>query len=135
MKLTTSLRSAIAQEILAAIAAGSAADPKIEFYTGSLPSSMGQAITDTLLAELDMSTVPGTETNGVITFGAVAQDESANATGTVGWARMLDRDGAEVMYLSVTLAGGGGGIEMNTLSLTAGGPVAITGGTFTVGGG
>ena len=95
---------------------------------------MGQAITDTLLSEHDLTTTAGTVSDGVITFGAISDDPSAKATGDAGWARILDRDGDEVMYLSVTQTGGGGDIQLNTVSISSGLPVSITSGTFTVGG-
>ncbi len=134
MKLTTALRASIAQEILAAITNGSASNPKLEIYDGTEPSSMGQTITDTLLSEHDLTTTAGTESNGVITFGVITDDPSANNSGTAGWARILDRTGAEVLYLSVTQSGGGGNIQLNTVNISTGLPVSITSGTFTVGG-
>jgi len=134
MKLTTSRRSTIAQGILADMANGTTANPKIQLYSGSMPSSIGGAISGTLLAELETSTAVGSESSGVITFDPVSNDTSANATGTVGWARVLDRDGAEALYLTVSVTGGGGDIEMNTLDIVQGGPVAISSGTITVGG-
>lgn len=133
MKLTTALRSSIAQSIIADMAKGTLASPKIQIYTGSMPANMGGSITATLLAELLTTNGVATESAGTITFDAISDDSSANASGTAGWARLLDRDGAEAVYLSVTATGGGGDIEMNTLEIAVGGPVAITSGTIVVG--
>lgn len=135
MKLSNSLRSAIATEILAAASNGSGVAPKLEIYSGSEPASMGGTISVSLLSEHALTTTVGTELGGVITFDAIADDSSANASGSAGWARLLDRTGAEVMYLTVTQYGGGGDIELNTTSISAGLPVSITSGTFSVGGG
>lgn len=134
MKLITALRTSIAQEIRAAIANGSTRNPKLEIYDGNEPAQMGQTITDTLLSEHDLTTTVGTISNGVITFGVITDDPSANNSGTAGWARILDRTGAEVLYLSVTQSGGGGNIQLNTVNISTGLPVSITSGTFTVGG-
>ena len=134
MKLTTALRSTIAQNIIAAMANGSAANPKIEIYDGNVPVQMGQAITDTLLAELECTPTVATETDGVITFETITNDSSANNAGTAGWARIVDRDGAEVLYLTVGETGSGEDIELNTATITQGSPVAITSGVITVGG-
>jgi len=134
MKLTTALRSTIAGEIITAMATGTASTPMIEIYNGSLPTSMGGSITDTLLAELAMTNAAATQSNGVITLETITNDSSANATGTAGWARIIDRDGAEVIYLTVGATGSGADLELNTTSITSGGPVAITSGTITVGG-
>lgn len=134
MKLTTALRSSIAQSIIADMAKGTLANPKIQIYAGTIPASLGGTITDTLLAELETTATVAAESNGTITFDEITDDSSANADGVAGWARLLDRDGAESVYLTVTEAGGGGDIEMNTLDIAAGGPVAISSGTITVGG-
>lgn len=135
MKLTTARRSTIAQGILADMAAGTTvANPLLHIYNGTIPANMGGAIGDTLLATLTLTATVGTQANGVITFDAITEDSAADATGTAGWARVVDRDSAEAAYFTITGTGGGGDIELNVVELTAGGPVAITSGTITVGG-
>lgn len=134
MKFTTALRSTIAQAIVDAMANGTTSTPMIEIYDGTMPSSMGGSITDNLLAELAMTNAAATQAGGVVTLDTITNDSSANASGTAGWARVLDRDGAEVIYLTVSVSGGGGDLELNTVSITSGSPVAITSGTITVGG-
>ena len=133
MKLTTARRSTIAQGIIADMANGTAANPKIEFYTGTIPASMGGSITDTLLAELETTTTVATENSGVITFQAITEDSSANASDDVGWARALDRDGAEAIYFTVSASGAGGDIQFNSVSFVAGAPVSVSSLTVTVG--
>ena len=134
MKFTTALRSTIAQAIVDAMANGTTSTPMIEIYDGTMPGSMGGSITDNLLAELAMTNAAATQAGGVVTLDTITNDSSANASGTAGWARILDRDGAEVIYLTVSGSGGGGDLELNTVSITSGSPVAITSGTITVGG-
>lgn len=135
MKLTTTRRSTIAQGIIADMAAGTTnPNPALQIYTGTIPASMGGAIADTLLATLTPSATVATQANGVITFDAITEDSSADASGTAGWARILDRDGAEAAYFTVSAVGGGGDIQLNTTSIVSGGPVSITSGQITVGG-
>lgn len=134
MKLTTALRSTIAQSMVSAMANGTTSTPILEVYDGSIPASLGGSITDTLLAELALTNAAATELDGTITFETITGDTSANGNGFAGWARILDRDGAEVIYLTVTVSGGGGDIELNSASITTGSPVSITSGTITVGG-
>jgi len=134
MKFTTALRSTIAQAIVDAMANGTTSTPMIEIYDGTMPGSMGGSITDNLLAALAMTNAAATQAGGVVTLDTITNDSSANASGTAGWARILDRDGAEVIYLTVSGSGGGGDLELNTVSITSGSPVAITSGTITVGG-
>tara|TARA_R110001583_G_scaffold6788_1_gene34200 strand:+ start:540 stop:947 length:408 start_codon:yes stop_codon:yes gene_type:complete len=134
MKLTTALRSTIAQAIIDGMAAGTTSTPIIELYDGTIPASMGVAISDVLLAELAMTIGAATESGGEITLDAISNDPSANATGAAGWARILNRDAVEVIYLTVSGPAGGGDLELNTTSITSASPVAITSGVITVGG-
>lgn len=135
MKLTTALRSAIAQDLIAAMAAGSTnPNPVLEIYDGSIPVSMGGAISDTLLATLTMTATVGTESGGVITFDTITEDSSADATGDAGWCRVLDREGAEAAYFTISDANGNGEIKFNSTAIVAGAPVAVSSLTVTVGG-
>lgn len=124
----------MAKTLLASLSAGSMSLPKIEIYEGAMPASIGDVISGTLLASLDLSANVGVESNGAITFDPISEDPAANATALAGWARLLNRDGAEVLYLSVTQVGGGGSIQLNSANITAGLPVTITSGALTVGG-
>lgn len=133
MKIQTVDRTAIAQVILDAMAAGTTSAPVIELYSGTIPGSMGGAIGDTLLATLTMTNTVGTISNGAITLDAITEDSSADASGTIGWARALDRDGAEAAYFTVA-NDGSGDINFGSTSVTAGQPVGISSFTITVGG-
>ena len=75
----TTLRTARASQIVAAIDAGAGAG-KLRLYNGTRPATCG-AVT-TLLAELTFSDPCGTVTSGVLTFSAIASDASADNTGT-----------------------------------------------------
>jgi hypothetical protein len=132
MKLTTALRTAIANEILSAITSGTTSDPTIEIYTGAIPA-LGDPVSDTLLATLTMTTTAGTVTDGVITMDAITSDPTADATGTAGWARVLDRDGVAAIHITVA-DDGSGDLNLNSVNVVAGTPVAITAFTITVGG-
>ena len=135
MKLTTARRSTIAQGIIADMAAGSTnPNPVLEIYGGTMPADMGTAFANTLLATLTLTATVGTEAGGVITFDSITEDSAANANGTATWARILDRDGNEAVYFTVSRTGEGGDIQLNIADLVAGGPVAITSGTITIGG-
>ena len=133
MKTITSVRTSVGQVVLTAITNGSAQLPKIEIYDGTMPASMGLSITDTLLAEMELTATAGTVTAGVLTFDAITDDLEANANGTPGWARILDRDGAEVHYITVTGTGAGGELQLSSASLQAGSPVVISSASIAMG--
>ena len=124
----TTLRTARASQIVAAIDAGAGAG-KLRLYNGTRPAT-GGAVT-TLLAELTFSDPCGTVTNGVLTFSAIASDASADTTGTATWFRIVDSTGAFVLDGTITVTGGGGDITMTSTSIQAGVTVDATSLVFT----
>lgn len=133
MKITPARRSAIAQDLISDMAAGSTnPNPVMEIYTGSIPA-MGGAVSDTLLATLTLTTQVATESGGVITFDAITEDSSADASGDAGWCRVLDRDGGEAAYFTIA-DDGSGEINFSSVSIVAGAPVAVSSLAVTVGG-
>lgn len=134
LRLAPALRSAIADLWISYFDAGTG-PAVIEFYTGAIPTALGDALTDQVkLGTLTCSDPAATQTAGVITFGAITQDSAADASGTAAWAYIKDSTGAIVNAVDVTDAAGDGFIKVNTTSIVAGGPIAITSLTFTVGG-
>lgn len=103
----------------------------IKIYTGSQPATPATAPSGTLLATVVLANPAfGAASAGVATLTDPAS-VNAVATGTAGWARFADRDGAAVMDGDVTATGGGGVVTLSSTSLTSGSPVDITGGTYT----
>lgn len=134
LRLIPALRSAIADLWISYFDAG-AGPAIIEFFTGAIPTALGDALTDQVkLGTLTCSDPAATQTAGVITFGAITQDSAADASGTAAWAYIKDSTGAIVNAVDVTNAAGDGFIKVNTTTVVAGGPIAITSLTLTVGG-
>jgi hypothetical protein len=105
-----------------------------QFYTGDRPASANVAITDqVLLGTCALSDPCGTVTNGVLTFGAISDDESADAFGTATWLRAFDGDGNEVLDMDVTDSAGAGPCKLNSVNIVAGGKISITSCVFTEG--
>lgn len=124
---------ALAVAWLALLAAG-AGDKTIAFYTGTKPASPSVAITtQTLLGTLVSDPDVGTATDGVITFAAITADPTADAGGTVTWARFYDGDDVARLDVDVTNNAGTGVIKVNTTTIVAGGPIQITSMVLTVG--
>ena len=129
---SASLRDARAQQILAAVDAGGGS-AKLRIYTAAKPAT-GAAITDqVLLSELLFSSPAGSVTGGVLSFAAITEDASADASGQATWARVVDSTDAFVMDLSVGATGSGAEIELNTVEIIAGGPVSISSASITEG--
>lgn len=133
MLIADTFRTTVATALLNRIDTGTTNPAALfEFYTGAMPATMGQAIAATKLGTLTCAAPCGTVGAGVLTFSAIAQDDAADAGGTAGWVRVLDRDGAEVLYLTVGATGSGADVEMLSATVVAGGPLRITSATITV---
>ena len=133
MLIADAFRTTIAASLLTRIDTGTTNPAAVfEFYTGAMPATMGGAITATKLGTLTCANPSGTVAAGVLTFSAIAQDDAADAGGTAGWARVLDRDGAEVLYLAIGAVGSGADVEMSNTTVVAGGPLRITSATIAV---
>jgi hypothetical protein len=91
-------------------------DPWLEFYSGPMPRSPEDAATaqNKLLCRLKVDP---------LTL-RVAQGNAINS-GDLGWARLIGADGKAIMDCKMTLKGGGGVMEWNTLELRKGGPVTV----------
>lgn len=104
----------------------------IVIYSGTRPATGGTETT--ILAELSVSgAFAAAAAAGVLTVNAVTQDSSANATGTASWFRVKTSAAVAKIDGSVTATGGGGDLQLVTVSITAGQPVQITSFTITDG--
>lgn len=114
------------------IDAGGAAGT-IEIYDSTIPTNADTAVgAQVLLAVLTFSYPCAPDPSAsTLTFSAVTQDSSANASGAAAWGRVKTSAGATVFDCSVTATGGGGVVTLNTVNILATGPVSITGGTLT----
>lgn len=133
-KIRPTTRTKMAQQIVDDLDAG--AGPSVLcFYTAPQPDGPLAAITTQVkLCELICTDPSATITNGVITFGAIAQDPAANATGTAAWARHFDSDGNAVVDHDITNDAGTGAIKISNTAIVADGIVSMTSLTIAIGG-
>jgi len=126
LALSTTVRNAQMDAITTAIGSNGL----LRIYDGSRPASGGSATT--LLAELALSATaaPGAS-SGVLTLSAITNDSSANATGTATWFRVVTSGGTFVIDGNVGTSGSD--LNLNTTSLVAGGPVAVSSFVITAG--
>lgn len=131
LSYTTTLRNNQLSEVVALIDAGAGAG-KVRIYSGSAPANVGAALSgNTLLAELPMSDPCGTVSGGVLTFSAITNDSSADATGTASFFRILDSDNNAVVQGTVSTSGAD--LNFDSVSFVSGGLVEITSFTITAG--
>jgi len=115
-------RNAWLDDITTLIDAGAGAG-KIRIYDGARPATGGTATT--LLAELTCTDpAAASSSGGVLTLSAIADDTSADATGTATWFRVVDSNNTFVLDGDVGTSGSD--LNLNSTSITAGDNVAIT---------
>jgi hypothetical protein len=118
---------AVRDAVLDAIVTEIGTSGKVRIYSGSRPATGGTATT--LLAELPLSATAGTVASGVLTMNAITQDSSADAGGTASWFRVLTS--ADVAVIDGDVGTSGSDLNLNTTTIVAAGPVAITSFTIT----
>ena len=127
--IVTAVRNAGLDAINTAMNAGAGA-ALLRVYDGTRPATGGAATT--LLAELTCTDPAApAASSGVLTFSAITQDSSANASGTATWCRIVDSTGAFVLDGSVGTSGAD--YNLNTVTITAGVAVSCTSATLTAG--
>jgi hypothetical protein len=106
-------------------AAGNAA--LLRIYDGAQPTDADTAIgAQTLLAELTCGTpFAAAASNGVLTAGAITQDSSANASGTAAWFRLVVAGGGTTI-MDGTVGTADADLILNNVTISAGGPVAVS---------
>ena len=126
VKLVASTRTKLAESIIAAIDAGGAAG-KLVIYDGTQPVNPDTAVvSQKVLSEHNLSHPCGTALNGVLTFSAISEDQNANASGTATRARIHVSTGKAVADVSVSVVGGNGDLQMNTVNIIINGPIRFS---------
>lgn len=109
----------------------------LKIYDGSQPANPDVAVSgQTLLAELTCSdpafgNAADDNPGAIATANAITDDSSANATGTAAWFRAEDSNGNAIIDGDVTATGGGGDLELDSTSISAGTTVSVTSWTVT----
>lgn len=107
---------------------------RLRVYSGTRPTDADTALAgNTLLVELTFNaTAFGAASGGVITANAIT-GATAVATGTATFVRCLKSDGSTPLAdFSVSATGGGGEVQLSTLSIVSGVAVNGTGLTITL---
>lgn len=128
-RLTNAAASAAADAVVDLLDVGGAGT--IKGYTGTIPTDANTAIgAQVLLFTCTLNaTAFGAASNGVATANAITSDSSADATGTLTWARLANGAGTTVM--DVTCGTSGEDINFNTTSIVSGAVVGISALTYT----
>lgn len=131
IQFSVAVRNARSEAIEAAIGASAV----LKIFSGAAPANCAAANSGTLLASMALpADWMNNASGGAKTLLGLWQDSSADATGTAGHWRLCASDGATVgMQGTITATGGGGDIELSSVSIVAGQSITITAETITEG--
>lgn len=107
----------------------------LKIRSGAPPANCGAADAGTVLATLNLpADYMAAAASGSKGKSGTWEDTTADATGTAAHFRLYASDGTTChLQGTVTLTGGGGDLTLDSVTLTAGQPVTITGFTITDG--
>jgi len=127
----TPTRNAMMDALVARMNLGSG-PATLAMYTGTQPANGDAAATGTLVGTLTFSDPAApAAADGTVTFSAITEDSSTdNAGNPVTWARVRDSDGNSVFDGDVGTSGSL--INLNTVTIAAGGPLRVTSFTLTM---
>lgn len=106
---------------------------KLRLYTGAAPADVVSAATGTLLSEHTMASPFGAAASGGVLTITPPANVNALATGTAGYWRWYKADGTSCVVQG-SVGTSGADLNLNTLSIVAGGPVQVNSWTVTEGG-
>lgn len=117
---------------LSALAAELGASPLLKVFTGTQPADVATADSGTQLAGVTCPASPfAAPASGAMALSGTWQDLSADNSGTPGYFRMYTSGGVCKLQGSISLAAGGGDMEVNSTTWTAGGSYTVTSFTLT----
>lgn len=129
LSYSATLRNAQLDAVTTAVGASG----KLRIYSGTRPANVAASITGTLLAELTLNaTFAPAASGGVLTLNAITSDSSADATGTASHFRVFKSDGTTAV-IDGDVGTSGADLNLNSVSVTLGGSVAVTSFTITAG--
>lgn len=120
----------LANAMLDAYESNIGTSPRLKIFDGTLPAACATADDGVVLADINLpSDWMAAASAGSKAKSGTWQDASADATGSADYYRIYTSGGTCVEQGTVSLAGGGGDMILDSLSFTAGQSFTIT--TFT----
>ncbi len=120
-RLNTAERHAILA-LLDAYAGGT-----LELRTGAQPATADTASSGTIIATPPIPNPAFAAAASGSRAKAGTWQATAVASGTIGWGRLISSDGTRRRDVSVSVAGGGGDLIIDTANVVAGGTVTVSG--------
>lgn len=131
LQFSAAVRNARADAIESVIGASAV----LKIFTGAKPADCAAADSGTVLATMNLpADWMSSAASGVKSLLGSWQDSSADASGTAGYFRIYASNGTTCgLQGTVTATGGGGDIQLSTVTIVAGQSITITNETITEG--
>lgn len=131
LQFSAAVRNARADAIESVIGASAI----LKIFTGAKPADCAAADSGTVLATMNLpADWMSSAASGVKSLLGSWQDSSADASGTAGYFRIYASNGTTCgLQGTVTATGGGGDIQLSTVTIVAGQSITITNETITEG--
>lgn len=128
LTLSTAVRNTIGDAAVGLIDQGTDnPNGRIEFWTTSKPANPQTPASGVLLSTLQFSNPAYPAfVNGSAAVNTIESDLSIAASGTCGWFRVYDCDGTPLWDGKVTVTGGDGDIQFDTVNFVQGGIINLT---------
>lgn len=99
-------------------------------YSGTQPANPDDVGSGTLLGTCTandpaFNSAQDTAGSATCTANAIADDTNADNTGTAGWFRAYDSNGNFVFQGDITAVAGGGAMEIDDITIDAGGTISV----------
>lgn len=131
LRLGVAARNAMADACVDLIDVGT--NGTLEVRTGGQPATPATAVSGTLLATFALPDPAfGNAATGVCTLNGTPIVATGAAAGDAGWFRIKDSAGTAIYDGLCTVTGGGGSLQLNTVTISVGVDVQVTSGTFTM---
>lgn len=138
--ITTNAKAASAQDQVLASISGGGSQGSLRIFSGTVPANLTVTPTGTQLVSIPVGTTAlnafaATNTGTLVASGnSLPWTGTATNTGTASFFRFYTAAGVAVLQGSVSVTGGGGELQLSTLTVTAGNVIAVSAFTSTISG-
>lgn len=121
--LATIAKTARLNGLKSAISGSGTGTAQIRLYSGTMPADFG-APQGQPLVTINLDASVGTVSGDTLTLD-VPPSVTVSASGVIGWGRIISKDGDTIADMTVGMTGSGQAIEVNSLTVYAGGLLSI----------
>ena len=131
-RISTNARNAAAEAIALLLDAADPTPGYVEVRVGTQPATAGDTATGAVLATIVLPLPAFDAPSGGVATAFAVDTVTGTGDGDAGWFRAYDGNDAVVFDGSVTASGGGGQMQLNTITISTGVDFAVISFTITM---